>query len=203
MADATGATVDNEAELVAASARFSCPLASSYLAVSVQDLMAADTPPDDGAPRAGDEGPRSRRPSHLASVRSQRGQQLSNEKEGHRTAHADDPGTFAASLVRAVFLRLHPTGSDCKGCQRNWVSLSQAHCAVWSREVRHGWSGPGDTERKSGHVHPSEVSCLVGTMSGGGSCRGWRRLPACRHYWFGGSAAGPKGPGRIVLGLSA
>jgi hypothetical protein len=41
--DATGATVDNEAELVAASARFSCPLAISYLAVSVQDLMAADT----------------------------------------------------------------------------------------------------------------------------------------------------------------
>ena len=42
MVDATRATVDNEAELVAASARFSCPLASSYLAVSVQDLMAAD-----------------------------------------------------------------------------------------------------------------------------------------------------------------
>jgi hypothetical protein len=41
--DATRATVDNEAELVAASARFSCPLATSYLAVSVQDLMAADT----------------------------------------------------------------------------------------------------------------------------------------------------------------
>jgi hypothetical protein len=40
--DATRATVDNEAELVAASARFSCPLATSYLAVSVQDLMAAD-----------------------------------------------------------------------------------------------------------------------------------------------------------------
>ena len=43
MVDATGATVDNEAELVAASARFLCPLASSYLAVSVQDLMTADT----------------------------------------------------------------------------------------------------------------------------------------------------------------
>jgi hypothetical protein len=43
VADATGATVDNEAELVAASARFSCPLAISYLAVSVQDLMAADS----------------------------------------------------------------------------------------------------------------------------------------------------------------
>ena len=42
MVDATRATVDNEAELVAASARFSCPLATSYLAVSVQDLMAAD-----------------------------------------------------------------------------------------------------------------------------------------------------------------
>jgi hypothetical protein len=41
--DATRATVDNEAELVAASARFLCPLASSYLAVSVQDLMAADS----------------------------------------------------------------------------------------------------------------------------------------------------------------
>jgi hypothetical protein len=40
--DATRATVDNEAELVAASARLSCPLAISYLAVSVQDLMAAD-----------------------------------------------------------------------------------------------------------------------------------------------------------------
>jgi hypothetical protein len=37
-------------------------------------------------------------------------EQLSNEKEGHRTARADDPGTFAASLVRARFLRLHPTG---------------------------------------------------------------------------------------------
>ncbi len=37
-------------------------------------------------------------------------EQLSTEKEGHRTAHADDPGTFAASLVRAAFLRLHPTG---------------------------------------------------------------------------------------------
>ena len=36
-------------------------------------------------------------------------EQLSNEKEGHLTAHADDPGTFAASLVRAAFLRLHPT----------------------------------------------------------------------------------------------
>jgi hypothetical protein len=43
--DATRATVDNEAELVAASARLSCPLAISYLAVSVQDLMAADTHP--------------------------------------------------------------------------------------------------------------------------------------------------------------
>ncbi len=28
---------------MAASARISCPLATSYLAVSVQDLMAADT----------------------------------------------------------------------------------------------------------------------------------------------------------------
>jgi hypothetical protein len=37
-------------------------------------------------------------------------EQLSNEKQGHRTAHADDPGTFAASLVRAAFLRLRPTG---------------------------------------------------------------------------------------------
>jgi len=37
------ATVDNEAELVATSARFSCPSARGYLAVSVQDLMAADT----------------------------------------------------------------------------------------------------------------------------------------------------------------
>jgi hypothetical protein len=37
-------------------------------------------------------------------------EQLSKEKEGHRTAHADDPGTFAALLVRAAFLRLHPTG---------------------------------------------------------------------------------------------
>ena len=36
------ATVSNEARLVAASARISCPLARSYLAVSVQDLMAAD-----------------------------------------------------------------------------------------------------------------------------------------------------------------
>lgn len=49
MVDATRATVDNEAELVAASARLSCPLAISYLAVSVQDLMAADT--WDGCPR--------------------------------------------------------------------------------------------------------------------------------------------------------
>ncbi len=37
------ATVSNEAGLVAASARISCPLACSYLAVSVQDLMAADS----------------------------------------------------------------------------------------------------------------------------------------------------------------
>ena len=51
MVDATGATVDNEAELVAASARFSCPLASSYLAVSVQDLMAADKAPARAATR--------------------------------------------------------------------------------------------------------------------------------------------------------
>ena len=42
MVDATGATVSNEAELVAASARLSWPLARGYLAVSVQDLMAAD-----------------------------------------------------------------------------------------------------------------------------------------------------------------
>jgi hypothetical protein len=42
--DATGTTVDNEAELMAASARLSWPLARGYLAVSVQDLMAADTP---------------------------------------------------------------------------------------------------------------------------------------------------------------
>jgi hypothetical protein len=40
---------------------------------------------------------------------SNQAEQLSNEQEGYRTAHADDPGTFAASLVRAVFLRLHPT----------------------------------------------------------------------------------------------
>ena len=43
MVDANRATVNNEARLVTASAQFSCPLASSYLAVSVQDLMAADT----------------------------------------------------------------------------------------------------------------------------------------------------------------
>ena len=43
MVDATGATVDNEAELMAASARLSWPLARGYLAVSVQDLMAADS----------------------------------------------------------------------------------------------------------------------------------------------------------------
>ncbi len=42
MVDATEATVKNEAELVAASARFLWPLARGYLAVSVQDLMAAD-----------------------------------------------------------------------------------------------------------------------------------------------------------------
>jgi hypothetical protein len=41
--DATGTTVDNEAELMAASARLSWPLARGYLAVSVQDLMATDT----------------------------------------------------------------------------------------------------------------------------------------------------------------
>jgi NAD(P)-dependent dehydrogenase (short-subunit alcohol dehydrogenase family) len=40
--DATGTTVDNEAELMAASARLSWPLARGYLAVSVQDLMATD-----------------------------------------------------------------------------------------------------------------------------------------------------------------
>ena len=43
MVDANRATVNNEARLVTASAQFSCPLASSYLAVSVQDLMAADS----------------------------------------------------------------------------------------------------------------------------------------------------------------
>ena len=36
-------------------------------------------------------------------------EQLSNEQEGDRTGHDGDPGTFAASLVRAMFLRLHPT----------------------------------------------------------------------------------------------
>ena len=39
----TGRRSINEAELMAASARFSCPSARGYLAVSVQDLMAADT----------------------------------------------------------------------------------------------------------------------------------------------------------------
>ncbi len=42
MVDATWQPVSNEAGLVAASARISRPLARSYLAVSVQDLMAAD-----------------------------------------------------------------------------------------------------------------------------------------------------------------
>ena len=42
-------------------------------------------------------------------------EQLSNEKEGHRTAHADDPGTFAASLVRAAFLRLQCAGINRHG----------------------------------------------------------------------------------------
>jgi hypothetical protein len=41
--DANGATVSSEAELMAASARLSWPLARGYLAVSAQDLMAADT----------------------------------------------------------------------------------------------------------------------------------------------------------------
>jgi hypothetical protein len=41
---------------------------------------------------------------------SNQAEQLSNEQEGYRTAHADDPGTLVASLVRAAFLRLHPTG---------------------------------------------------------------------------------------------
>src|ERR1017187_6478206 len=49
-------------------------------------------------------------------------EQLSNEKEGHRTAHADDPGTFAASLVRAAFLRLHPTGQGSDfGLSTSWT----------------------------------------------------------------------------------
>ena len=43
MVDATWQPVSNEAGLVAASARISRPRARSYLAVSVQDLMAADT----------------------------------------------------------------------------------------------------------------------------------------------------------------
>ena len=43
MVDATGTTVDNEAELMAASVRLSWPLARGYLAVSVQDFMATDT----------------------------------------------------------------------------------------------------------------------------------------------------------------
>jgi hypothetical protein len=49
--DATGTTVDNEAELMAASARLSWPLARGYLAVSVQDLMATDTLLGSGRPR--------------------------------------------------------------------------------------------------------------------------------------------------------
>ena len=42
MVDATWQRVSNEAGLVAASARISWPLARSYLAVSVQHLVAAD-----------------------------------------------------------------------------------------------------------------------------------------------------------------
>jgi hypothetical protein len=41
--DATGRRSINEAELMAASAQFLCPSARGYLAVFVQDLMAADT----------------------------------------------------------------------------------------------------------------------------------------------------------------
>jgi hypothetical protein len=37
-------------------------------------------------------------------------EQLSNEQEGYGTAHSGDPGTFAASLVKAAILWLHPTG---------------------------------------------------------------------------------------------
>ncbi len=40
---------------MAASARISCPLATSYLAVSVQDLMAADTSAGHRRPKDRDE----------------------------------------------------------------------------------------------------------------------------------------------------
>jgi hypothetical protein len=51
-------------------------------------------------------------------------------------------------------------GVHCKGCHRDWVSLSQAHCTVCHEQfatdgvARRHWTKPG-------HVHPNEVSRLV------------------------------------------
>src|ERR1039458_8808930 len=59
-------------------------------------------------------------------------EQLSNEKEGHLTAHADDPGTFAASLVRAAFLRLHPTRTTAQPFAISRPRLSWSDRAVFA-----------------------------------------------------------------------
>jgi hypothetical protein len=75
------------------------------------------------------------------------GEQLSNEKQGHRTAHADDPGTFAASLVRAAFLRLHPTRDRNSGSS-DWIlvifSRSSAASATTTLDR---WTNDGSTVR--------------------------------------------------------
>ena len=77
MVDATGVTVNNEAKLVAASARISCPLASSYLAVSVQDLMAAD----------------------------KRYNRWSGTRRGHLVFGTDQPSPISSRFLRAPFVR--------------------------------------------------------------------------------------------------
>jgi hypothetical protein len=65
-------------------------------------------------------------------------EQLSNEKEGHLTAHADDPGSFAASLVRAAFLRLYPTGFPSRRSERRRdvppaITALFQNMAFWNR----------------------------------------------------------------------
>jgi hypothetical protein len=69
------------------------------------------------------------------------------------------------------------TGSHCKICHRDWVSLAQAHCLVCHEQfatdgtARRHWT-------KEGHVHPSHLSRLVAHDERWGAV--WRAVSTSR-----------------------
>jgi hypothetical protein len=81
-----------------------------------------DARPGGEGPRADDATPRSRRPSRPGLDRSQPVRAAFERARRSLNRSPDDPATSAASLVRAAFLRFHPTGQGGAGAQNGGLA---------------------------------------------------------------------------------